>query len=221
MLFAAKQDEQPFRWNDKNWPTRVCVCTASVWLHPGPPAPINTCKMSSWSCDCFCLILSSRRCLSTCQESQVRIWETMHLADDGDRPTSRFWHSCAELVGRPIHLISFFSLEMMFMAMRTFSASYTRRRMFFWSYTCFENTQPWRRYDKLVCLKASGSGHLQNSLHRWVTCGCLRSWILPPARQPLRCRWWFLSSGPSHTLSLRNASSLCRSFPLSFHVSWI
>lgn len=132
---------------------RVCVYRQCV------AAPINTCKMSSWSCDCFCLILSSRRCLSTCQESQVRIWETMRLADDGDRPTSRFWHSCAELVGRPIHLISFFSLEMMFMAMRTFSASYTRRRMFFWSYTCFENTQPWRRYDKLVCLKASGRGH--------------------------------------------------------------
>lgn len=55
----------------------------------------------------------------------------------GASTTSRFWHSCAELVGRPIHLISFFSLEIMFMAMSTLSASYTRRRMFFWSYTCW------------------------------------------------------------------------------------
>lgn len=78
----------------------------------------------------------------------------MHLTD-GDRLTSRFWHSCAELVGRPIHLISFFSLEMMFMAMSTFSASYTRRRMFFWSYTCFENTRL-QKYGKLVCPNASG-----------------------------------------------------------------
>lgn len=38
-------------------------------------------------------------------------------------PTSKFWHSCAELVGRPIHLISFFSLEIMFMAISTLSAS--------------------------------------------------------------------------------------------------
>lgn len=37
--------------------------------------------------------------------------------------TSKFWHSWAELVGRPIHLISFFSLEIMFMAIRTFKAS--------------------------------------------------------------------------------------------------
>ena len=55
-----------------------------------------------------------------------------------DRLTSRFWHSCAELVGSPIQRISFFSLLMMFMAMRTLSASYTRRRMFFWSYCCSE-----------------------------------------------------------------------------------
>lgn len=26
-----------------------------------------TCKMSSWSCDCFCFILSSLLCLSTCK----------------------------------------------------------------------------------------------------------------------------------------------------------
>ena len=37
--------------------------------------------------------------------------------------TSMCWHSCAELVGSPSHLISFFSLEMMFMAINTFRAS--------------------------------------------------------------------------------------------------
>lgn len=51
--------------------------------------------------------------------------------------TSRFWQSWAELVGRPIQWISFFSLEMMFIAISTLRASYTRLRMFFWSYTCW------------------------------------------------------------------------------------
>lgn len=69
-------------------------------------------RTNSWSCWVFCLIRSRRRCFSV----------------------SRAWNSCKELVGRPSHLISFFSFEMMFMAMRTLRASYTRRRMFFWSY---------------------------------------------------------------------------------------
>lgn len=47
--------------------------------------------------------------------------------------TSMCWHSWAELVGRPIQRISFFSLEMIFIAIKTLRASYTRRRMFFWS----------------------------------------------------------------------------------------
>lgn len=41
--------------------------------------------------------------------------------------------TCAEFVGSPIQRISFLSFEIMFIAMRTLSASYTRRRIFFWS----------------------------------------------------------------------------------------
>jgi hypothetical protein len=37
--------------------------------------------------------------------------------------TSRCWHSCAEFVGKPIHLISFFSFDMIFIAIRTLRAS--------------------------------------------------------------------------------------------------
>ena len=37
--------------------------------------------------------------------------------------TSRCLHSCAELVGRPTHRISFFSLVIIFIAFKTFSAS--------------------------------------------------------------------------------------------------
>jgi hypothetical protein len=36
--------------------------------------------------------------------------------------------------GKPFQMISFFSFWMMFMAMSTLMASYTRRRMFFSSY---------------------------------------------------------------------------------------
>lgn len=50
--------------------------------------------------------------------------------------TSIWWHSWIELVGNPIHLMSFFSLDMIFMAIRTFRASYTRLRMFLWSIDC-------------------------------------------------------------------------------------
>lgn len=39
--------------------------------------------------------------------------------------------SCLSAVGKPLQVISFFSLEMMSIAIKTFSASYTRRRMFF------------------------------------------------------------------------------------------
>lgn len=38
--------------------------------------------------------------------------------------------------GRPFHWISFLSFEMMSIAIRTFKASYTLRRMFFSSYCC-------------------------------------------------------------------------------------
>lgn len=47
---------------------------------------------------------------------------------------SKATHSCKELVGKPSHLISFFSLEMIFIAINTFRASYTRLLIFFWSY---------------------------------------------------------------------------------------
>lgn len=122
--------------------------------------------MSSWSWDCFCLMRSSRLCLSTygwwdrrhevspsvikmnkktgkyLGEANMRMCITFKSIPCVVRVcvcvyTSRFWHSWAELVGRPIHLISFFSFEMIFMAMSTLSASYTRRRIFFWSYTCY------------------------------------------------------------------------------------
>lgn len=52
--------------------------------------------------------------------------------------TSSLAHSLAELVGNPIHRISFFSFAMICIAIRTFSASYTLRRIFFWS-------NPWKR----------------------------------------------------------------------------
>ena len=42
--------------------------------------------------------------------------------------------SWIEFVGRPNHRISFFSLLIIFMAIKTFKASYTRLRIFFWSY---------------------------------------------------------------------------------------
>lgn len=45
-------------------------------------------------------------------------------------------HSCCEFVGNPNHLISFFSFEMIFIAIKTFKASYTRLLIFFWSYCC-------------------------------------------------------------------------------------
>lgn len=38
--------------------------------------------------------------------------------------------------GRPLHCISFLSLDIISIAMRTFRASYTLRRMFFSSYCC-------------------------------------------------------------------------------------
>jgi hypothetical protein len=44
--------------------------------------------------------------------------------------TSNCRHSCSELVGSPIHRISFLSLLIMFIAHKTFSASYTRLLMF-------------------------------------------------------------------------------------------
>lgn len=84
----------------------------------------------------------------------LRIWKEIRCLEQNDgrcsSSTSRFWHSCAELVGRPIHLISFFSLEMMFMAMSTLSASYTRRRMFFWSYTCWSGHKKKSNYLKFA-----------------------------------------------------------------------
>ena len=39
--------------------------------------------------------------------------------------------------GRPLHCISFLSLDMISIAMRTLRASYTLRRMFFSSYCCW------------------------------------------------------------------------------------
>ena len=47
--------------------------------------------------------------------------------------TSIFWHSCDELVGSPIQVISFLSFLIMFIAIRTLRASYTLRLMFLWS----------------------------------------------------------------------------------------
>mgnify|MGYP004589743829 CR=1 FL=1 len=46
-------------------------------------------------------------------------------------------HSWRELVGKPNHLISFFSFEIIFIAIKTFKASYTRLLIFFWSY-CYK-----------------------------------------------------------------------------------
>ena len=42
--------------------------------------------------------------------------------------------SPSPVAGRPFHMISFLRFAMMFIAMSTLSASYTRRRMFFSSY---------------------------------------------------------------------------------------
>ena len=70
---------------------------------------------------------------------------------NGKGLTSRCWHSCKELVGRPIHLISFFSFEMMFIAISTFSASYTRRRMFLWSTAC---THAYKHSRMHACMHA-------------------------------------------------------------------
>lgn len=67
------------------------------------------CKISSRNCCCLLSMRSFRISISA----------------------SKALHCCAELVGKPIQRISFLSLEMMFIAIRTFSASYTRRRMFF------------------------------------------------------------------------------------------
>ena len=66
----------------------------------------------SWSCWVLALILSILLALSC------------------SRPLA----SWTELVGKPSHLISFFSLLIIFMAIRTLRASYTLRLMFFWSY---------------------------------------------------------------------------------------
>lgn len=95
--------------------SQVSVNYALLHMESDDPLPLRpTCKRSSWSCDFFCRMLSNLFLFSV----------------------SSLSHSCLELVGRPIHLISFFSLEMMFIAMRTLRASYTRRLMFFWSYWC-------------------------------------------------------------------------------------
>lgn len=70
------------------------------------------CKTRSCNCCVFCLIRSTRFF----------------------RSFSSWTHSWSEFVGRPSHRISFFSFDIIFMAIRTFSASYTLLRMFFWSY---------------------------------------------------------------------------------------
>lgn len=76
------------------------------------------CKIIRWSCWVFALIRSIFFFLSF----------------------SRALHSWSELVGKPSHLISFFSFEMIFIAISTFSASYTLLRIFFWSY-CYTRSR--------------------------------------------------------------------------------
>lgn len=73
---------------------------------------IITCKISSWSCWVFFWIFSNFSCFSF--SSDV--------------------HSWTEFVGSPSQRISFFSFEIIFIAINTFKASYTLRRIFFWSY---------------------------------------------------------------------------------------
>lgn len=103
--------------------------------------------------------------------------------------TSRFWHSWAEFVGRPIHLISFFSLEMMFIAMSTFSASYTRRRMFFWSYTCYKkNNKKLRVFYMLLLSKDWMVNKCFSKMYptRKIVCSCSTYWVI--RRHVVVCR---------------------------------
>lgn len=84
-------------------------------------------RMSWWSCCVFALIFSIFFFLSF----------------------SSAKHSCNELVGKPNHRISFFSLEIIFIAINTFKASYTRLLIFFWSYCWNKN----KSYNYIICLK--------------------------------------------------------------------
>ncbi len=149
---------------------------------------ILTCSISSCNCWVLFFIRSILLCFSSCWKELAQkgqwtslnnvpstpyLWRSVswqkekrqvnppHFWSHTQLLTSRFWHSCAELVGSPIHFISFFSLEMMFMAIRTLRASYTRRRMFFWSYAWKDHCsvmipEEWRNSGGfLVLLKQS------------------------------------------------------------------
>ena len=123
------------KWKTKE--TRVSVyaiCTNTA----------DACKRRSCSCLVFTRMRSSRFAFSSfaqmnesiknkmCKYCTVRVLyiECHYLGPF----TSRRRHSWKLSVGRPTQRISFFSFARMFIAIKTFNASYTRRRMFFWSY---------------------------------------------------------------------------------------
>ena len=99
---------------------------------------IHTCTCSTnviCACTCTCTMYMYEHYFAAymCMYRQTCIYTYMYMLHMDEQTntllihvytcTSMCWHSCAELVGSPSHLISFFSLEMMFMAISTFRAS--------------------------------------------------------------------------------------------------
>lgn len=78
--------------------SQASLTTRPVWptdCFPGEggrPQKGHTCRMSSWSCDCFCLILSSLRCLSTCRQNGGGVGVGLPISMRKDKLTVSGFH---------------------------------------------------------------------------------------------------------------------------------
>ena len=104
----------------------VCTRMNGSWIPDGttPTAALAALRWSNAWYDLYCSTSSRRYAFFFSMLACARAFSA--------RKVSR--SSCFAVAGKPFHVISFFSFEIMSIAMRTLRASYTRRRMFFSSY---------------------------------------------------------------------------------------